>query len=61
MGQRADCSRHPDDLYLNGIQRQSFLPAIELIKEHFQVVDLDSPTGQLSAVILKIKADSRLP
>lgn len=39
-------SRHPDELYLNGIQRQSFMPAIELIKDKFEVVDLDSPTGK---------------
>lgn len=41
-------SRHPDELYLNGIQRQSFIPAIELIKHRFGVVDLNSPTGKLS-------------
>ncbi|WWC90416.1 uncharacterized protein L201_005351 [Kwoniella dendrophila CBS 6074] len=37
-------NRHPDELYINGIQRQSFIPAIELIKERFEVVDLDSGT-----------------
>lgn len=37
-------SRHPDELYINGIQRQSFIPAIELIKERFEIVDLDSGT-----------------
>ncbi|WVO14581.1 hypothetical protein L204_102216 [Cryptococcus depauperatus] len=37
-------NRHPDELYINGIQRQSFIPAIELIKEKFRVVDLDSGT-----------------
>ena len=40
-------SRHPDELYINGIQRASFIPAIDLIKERFEVVDLDSETGQL--------------
>ena len=39
-------SRHPDELYINGIQRESFLPAIQLIKDRFEVVDLNSPTGQ---------------
>ncbi len=39
-------SRHPDDLYINGIQRESFIPAIELIKDRFEVVDLDSGTGK---------------
>lgn len=38
-------SRHPDELYINGIQRESFLPAIQLIKDRFEVVDLNSPTG----------------
>ncbi len=37
-------SRHPDDLYKNGIQRTSFVPCIDLIKQRFDVVDLDSGT-----------------
>ncbi|ORX38251.1 AFG1-like ATPase-domain-containing protein [Kockovaella imperatae] len=37
-------NRHPDELYLNGIQRTSFLPAIELLKQRFEIVDLDSET-----------------
>jgi predicted ATPase len=39
-------SRHPDDLYKNGIQRSSFLPAIDLLKSQFKVTDLDSGTGK---------------
>lgn len=39
-------SRHPDDLYKNGIQRSSFIPAIELLKSRFEVTDLDSGTGE---------------
>ena len=38
-------SRHPDDLYKNGIQRASFIPAIELLKSRFVVKDLNSGTG----------------
>lgn len=38
-------SRHPDDLYKNGIQRSSFVPAIELLKSQFEVTDLNSGTG----------------
>ncbi|KAI9574798.1 ATPase [Boletus coccyginus] len=38
-------NRHPDELYKNGIQRSSFIPAIDLLKTHFQVIDLDSGTG----------------
>jgi peroxisome-assembly ATPase len=37
-------SRHPDDLYKNGIQRSSFVPAIELLKTRMNVTDLDSGT-----------------
>ncbi|KAF4619457.1 hypothetical protein D9613_005293 [Agrocybe pediades] len=37
-------NRHPDDLYKNGIQRSSFMPAIELLKTQFEVTDLDSGT-----------------
>ncbi|MCW8904147.1 cell division protein ZapE [Sedimenticola sp.] len=34
----------PDNLYRNGLQRASFLPAIELIKQHTRVIHLDSTT-----------------
>lgn len=40
----ATSNRHPDDLYRNGIQRASFIPCIELLKERLRVVNLDSPT-----------------
>jgi cell division protein ZapE len=32
----------PDDLYKEGLQRARFVPAIKLLKEHTQVVKLDS-------------------
>ena len=53
-------SRHPDELYINGIQRESFLPAIQLIKDRFEVVDLNSPTGQFK-ITLTMELNSRLP
>ncbi len=32
----------PDDLYENGLQRSNFLPAIEMLKQHTKVINLDS-------------------
>lgn len=37
-------NRHPDDLYKNGIQRESFIPAINLLKSRLHVINLDSTT-----------------
>ncbi|KAJ2652480.1 ATPase [Coemansia sp. RSA 1250] len=37
-------NRHPDELYKNGIQRESFLPCIKMLKQQCQVVSLDSGT-----------------
>lgn len=37
-------NRHPDDLYRNGIQRDSFIPCIKLLKEKLKVINLDSET-----------------
>ena len=36
-------NRHPDELYKNGLNRQLFLPFIEMIKERLEVVPLDGP------------------
>ncbi|KAH9469016.1 hypothetical protein Pst134EA_009537 [Puccinia striiformis f. sp. tritici] len=35
-------NRHPDELYKNGIQRESFLGCIELLKTRTKVIDLNS-------------------
>lgn len=40
----ATSNRHPDELYINGIQRQSFIPCIELIKRRTNVINLNSQT-----------------
>lgn len=42
-------SRAPDELYKNGIQREQFVPCIELIKERFKVQCLDSDIGSAPA------------
>lgn len=40
----ATSNRKPDDLYINGVQRESFIPCIELIKKRTEVIFLNSPT-----------------
>jgi cell division protein ZapE len=36
-------NRHPDDLYKDGLNRQLFLPFIELIKDKLDIFTLDGP------------------
>ena len=40
----ATSNRHPDELYKNGIQRSSFIPCIDLMKEQLGIINLDSGT-----------------
>ena len=37
-------NRHPSELYKNGIQRESFIPCINLLLEQLKVLNLDSTT-----------------
>lgn len=37
-------NRHPSDLYKNGIQRESFIPCINLLQQRLRVLNLDSTT-----------------
>ncbi|KAK5737236.1 ATPase [Elasticomyces elasticus] len=37
-------NRHPKDLYKNGIQRESFVPCINLLLDHLRIINLDSTT-----------------
>ena len=47
----ATSNRVPDDLYLNGLQRERFLPAIELIKTHTEVFELDSGVDHRASLL----------
>lgn len=37
-------NRHPDDLYKDGLNRQLFLPFIDLVKDSLDIIALDGPT-----------------
>lgn len=47
----ATSNRIPDDLYKNGLQRERFLPAIELIKQHTVVMHMDGATDHRIALL----------
>jgi cell division protein ZapE len=47
----ATSNRVPDDLYLNGLQRERFLPSIELIKRHTEVFQLDGGIDHRTALL----------
>ena len=43
----------PDDLYKEGLQRQRFLPAIKLLNEHTDVVNMDGGTDYRLRILQK--------
>lgn len=47
----ATSNRVPDDLYLNGLQRERFLPAIELIHTHTDVFHLDGGVDHRTSLL----------
>ncbi len=47
----ATSNRVPDDLYLNGLQRERFLPAIQLIKNHSEVFHLDGGVDHRTSLL----------
>ncbi len=49
----ATSNRIPDDLYLNGLQRERFIPAIELIKRHTEVFHLDGGVDHRASLLEK--------
>ncbi len=47
----ATSNRVPDDLYLNGLQRERFLPAIDLIKVNTEVFNLDTGVDHRTSLL----------
>ena len=45
---------HPDGLYPNGLHRDRILPAIELLKTHLEVINVDNGTDYRSRTMEKV-------
>ena len=46
-------NQHPDELYLHGLQRTQFLPAIELLKSRLDLIQVDGGTDYRLRVLEK--------
>jgi cell division protein ZapE len=51
----ATSNEEPERLYWGGLQRERFLPAINLIKEHMEVVHLGSDTDYRLRALARAK------
>ncbi len=45
---------HPDELYPNGLHRDRILPAIELLKERLEVIDVDAGTDYRQLTLAQV-------
>jgi cell division protein ZapE len=45
----------PDGLYPNGLHRERMLPAIELLKEHLEIVNVDGPKDYRQATLQEVE------
>ena len=45
----------PDDLYMNGLQRDRFLPFIDLLKQKVDILELSSPTDYRQARLSRMQ------
>jgi cell division protein ZapE len=45
---------HPDELYPNGLHRERILPAIELLKDKLEIVNVDGPTDYRRATLQEL-------
>ena len=46
---------HPDGLYPNGLHRERILPAIELLKRHLEVVNVDAGTDYRQLTLERVR------
>ena len=55
VGLVATSNFHPDGLYPNGLHRDRILPAIELLKQHLEIVDVDAGIDYRQATLARLE------